>query len=163
MANNRTTSLVQRWFAIADSLQGISEVEKIWMRDASVSVPELLKPLAMMAGKLWLTKEGWGDEAYFDKSEFQVWFLKGYRSMDEHGKISEDLSNWIWARDGDFASMSADEIEDLAEWTQLPKTTHWYTGLGWILCEANEAERAQHVLGQAIELVYHIRRNNQWT
>lgn len=141
---------------MSDSLQGIIEVEKTWMRDASVSVPVLLKPLAMVAGKLWLTKKGWGDEAYFDKSQFQVWFLKGYRSLDEHGKISDDLSNWICARDCDFASMSADEIEDLAGWTQLPKTTHWYTGLGWILYEADEAERAQHVLGQAIELVRHI-------
>lgn len=147
---------------MADSLQGTGEIEKAWMHDASVSVPELLKPLAMVAGKLWLAKEGWGDEAYFDKSAFQVWFLKGYRSLDEHGKTSEDLSNWIWARDGHFLSMSADEIEDLAGWTQLPKSTHWYTSLGWILYEANEAERAQHVLGQAIELVRHIRPNNQW-
>lgn len=162
MANNGTTSLIQRWFAMADSLQGITEFEKNWMRHASVSVPELLKPLAMMAGKIWLTKNGWGDEAYFDKSEFQVWFLKGYRSLDEHGKISENLSNWIWARDGDFPSMSAVEIEGLAGWTQLPKTTHWYTGLGWILYEANKSERAQHVLGQAIELVCQIRHNNQW-
>lgn len=126
------------------------------MRDASVSVPKLLRPLAVVAGKLWLTKTGYGDDAYLDKSEFQVWFLKGYRSLDEQGNISEELSNWIWARDGHFRSMSADEIEDLATWTELPKTTHWYTGLGWILWEGNHEERARYVLNQAIELVGHM-------
>lgn len=132
------------------------------MRDVSVSVPKLLEPLAAIAAKIWLTKKGWGDEGYFDKSEFQVWFLKGYRSLDEQGHISEDLSNWIWSRDGHFRSMSADDIEDLAEWAQLHKTTHWYTGLGWILWEGNKVERAQYVLGQAIELVSHTPRENQW-
>ena len=131
------------------------------MRDASASVPELLKPLAVAAGKLWLTKKGYGDEAYLDKSEFEVWFLKGYRSLDEQGNISEQLSNFIWARDGHFRSMSADEIEELAVWTGLPKTTHWHTGLGWILWEASEEERARYFLNQAIELVRHIPHRTQ--
>lgn len=131
------------------------------MRDVSASVSKLLEPLAMTAAKIWLTKKGWGDAAYLDKSEFQVWFLKGYRSLDEQGNISEQLSNWIWARDSQFGSISADEIEDLAEWAQLPKTTHWYTGLGWILWEASETARAQNVLAQAIELVRHIPRQDQ--
>lgn len=132
------------------------------MRDASASVPELLRPLAVTAAKIWLTKKGWGDTAYLDKSEFQVWFLKGYKSMDEQGNLSENLSNWICARDVHFRSITADEIEDLANWTQLPKTTHWYTGLGWILWEASHVSRAQHFLSQAIELVCHIPLKNQW-
>ncbi|KAK2603101.1 hypothetical protein N8I77_009583 [Diaporthe amygdali] len=152
LANKRTTSLLQRWFAMADSLQGISPIKRSWMRDVSASKSKLLEPLAMTAAKIWLTKKGWGDAAYLDKSEFQVWFLKGYRSLDEQDNISEQLSNWIWARDSQFGSISADEIEGLAEWAQLPKTTHWYTGLGWILWEASETARAQNVLAQAIEL-----------
>lgn len=141
---------------MADRFNGIAPIKKTWMRTASASVPELLRPLAVTAAKIWLVKKGWGDAAYLDKSEFQVWFLKGYRCMDERGNLSENLSNWISARDGDVRSISADEIEDLANWAQLPKTSHWYTGLGWILWEASYTDRAQHVLGQAIEMVRHI-------
>lgn len=132
------------------------------MRDASTSVPQLLNPLAVTASKTWLTKKGWGDPAYLDKSEFQVWFLIGYRSLDEQGNISQQLSNWKSARDGHFRSISADEIEELANWAQLPKTAHWYTGLGWILFEMPDKMRAQHFLGQAIQTVRHISRKSQW-
>lgn len=127
---------------------------KSWMRDASESVPLLLRPLAVTAAKLWLTKKGWGDTAYLDKSEFQIWFLKGYRAMNEQGKLPEEFSSWNWDRDGNFESMTADEIEDLAEWAQLPKTTHWYTGVGWTLSQTWESERAQYILGLAIDTVF---------
>ncbi|POS70166.1 hypothetical protein DHEL01_v211436 [Diaporthe helianthi] len=153
LADKRTTSIIQHWFKTADAIEGISEDKKSWMRDASDSRLELLRPLAVTAAKLWLTKKGWGDIAYLDKSEFQVWFLKGYRSMDEQENLPEELSNWAWGREDGFALMSADEIEDLAGWAQLPKTAHWYTGLGWTLSQASQAEpaRAQHILGLAIE------------
>lgn len=131
------------------------------MRNASASVPELLKPLAVTASKIWLTKKGWGDTGYLDKSEFQVWFLKGYKALDEQGNTSQQFSNWKYARDSNLRSLGGDEIEDLANWSQLPKTTHWYTGLGWILWEASETERAQYFLGQAIELVRQISCENQ--
>lgn len=147
---------------MAGNLQCISQVKKSWMREASASVPELLKPLAVTAAKLWLTKKDWGGRGYWDKSEFQVWFLKGYMSLNERGNISEKMSSWIWARDSDFDHASADEIEDLAAWARLPQTAHWYTGLGWILFEGPDSARAQYILGQAIELVCRNPRKCQW-
>ncbi|KAJ3559868.1 hypothetical protein NPX13_g9478 [Xylaria arbuscula] len=154
LADNRTTSLLQRWFSKAATLDSFSEDEKTWMADASSSVPKLLEPLAMTAAKIWLTKESYKDVAYLDKSEFQVWFLKGYRALDERGHLPNDLSHWLYARDADFSKLSAREVEDLAEWANLEKTTHWYTGVGWILFEldSENSARAQEILTKAIEM-----------
>ncbi|KAI0100201.1 hypothetical protein GGR51DRAFT_551683 [Nemania sp. FL0031] len=154
LANNRTTSLLQRWFAKGAMLECFQEDERTWMAKAASSVPQLLEPLAMAAAKIWLTKKSYKDLAYLDKSEFQVWFLKGYRALDERGHIAENLANWIHARDLTFWRMQADEIEDLAEWANLEKTTHWYTGVGWIIHEGPRtcSARAQELLAKAIDL-----------
>lgn len=125
------------------------------MADAASSVPKLLEPLAITAAKIWLTKESYRDVAYLDKSEFQVWFLKGYRALDERGHVPDDLAHWIYARDLDFSKLSAREVEDLAEWANLEKTTHWYTGVGWTLHQLNSenSARAQEMLAKAIDMV----------
>jgi hypothetical protein len=134
-------------------MKGLNIDEAAWMKEASGSVPKLLEPLALTAAKMWLIKRSYQDDAYLDKSEFQVWFIKGYRGLDEKGHISEELSNWISARDLGFWDFSAAEIEDLAEWAGLEKTTHWYTGVGWIAWEASELQRAGELLEKAIEMV----------
>ncbi|KAI1429139.1 hypothetical protein F5Y12DRAFT_728265 [Xylaria sp. FL1777] len=154
LADNRTTSLLQRWFAKAATLGSFEEDEKTWMAAAASSVPKLLEPLAMTAAKMWLTKKSYKDAAYLDKSEFQVWFLRGYRALDERGHIPDNLASWIYARDLNFYSLEAADIEELAEWANLEKTTHWYTGLGWILYEgpSTNSERAQELLAKAIDM-----------
>ncbi|TGJ88629.1 hypothetical protein E0Z10_g27 [Xylaria hypoxylon] len=154
LADNKTTSVLQRWFTKAATLGSFEEDESRWMLEAASSVPKLLEPLAMTAATSWLTKSSYNDSAYLDKSEFKVWFLKGYRALDEHGHISENLANWIYARDAHFFGMEATEIEDLAEWANLEKTTHWYTGVGWILYEgpSTNSARAQELLTKAIEM-----------
>jgi hypothetical protein len=155
LANNRVTSLLQRWFTKATKLACFKEDETTWVSDAAKSVPKLLEPLARTAAKMWLTKKNYKDIEYLHKSEFQVWFLKGYRTLSDRGHIAEDLANWIPARDLNFFSMTASEIEELAEWADLEKTTHWYTGVGWILYEAGSkySARAQEMLTKAIEMV----------
>ncbi|KAI1274586.1 hypothetical protein F5Y07DRAFT_211773 [Xylaria sp. FL0933] len=154
LADNRTTSLLQRWFAKVAMLGSWEEDEKAWMAAAASSVPKLLEPLAKTAAKMWLTKRSYKDAAYLDKSEFQVWFIKGYRALDERGNIPDKLANWIYARDLDFSSLDAAEIEELAEWADLEKTTHWYTGVGWILYELPtiNSARAQELLAKAIDM-----------
>ncbi|KAJ8130790.1 hypothetical protein O1611_g2838 [Lasiodiplodia mahajangana] len=154
LASNRTTTMLQRWFAKGAILERFQEDERTWMAKAASSVPQLLEPLAMTAAKIWLTKKSYRDIAYLDKSEFQVWFLQGYRALDERGYIAENLANWIYARDLSFWRMQAAEIEDLAEWANLEKTTHWYTGVGWIVHEASRTSsaRAQELLAKAIDM-----------
>ncbi|KAJ8115755.1 hypothetical protein ONZ43_g4594 [Nemania bipapillata] len=153
LGNNRTTSMLQRWFKKASTF-ACFEDEAIWMSEAATSVPKLLEPLAMTAARMWLVKKSYRDVAYLDKSEFQVWFLKGYRSLDDSGHIAENLANWIQARDLHFYETPPSEIEELAEWANLEKTTHWYTGVGWILHEGPPdcSARAQELLAKAIEM-----------
>lgn len=153
LANNHTTSVLQKWFASAEGLDSFTEEQTAWMKEAAGSVRKLLEPLARTASRIWLVKKSYQDQAYLDKSEFQVWFLKGYQALDDHGVISKELSTWIHARDFRFWDLSVAEIEGLAEWAELEKTTHWYTGVGWILFEANEFARARELLEKAIELV----------
>ena len=123
------------------------------MRAASESARTLVAPLARTAAKMWLTKSGFDDMAYLDKSEFQVWFLKAYMALGEDWSVPDDISNFIWAWNGSFYDMSSVDILPLAEWAQLEKTTHWYTGVGWILWEASEVDSALEMLEKAIELV----------
>lgn len=106
----------------------------------------------MTAAKLWLTEKDYYDDACTYRSEFQVWFLWGYRYLNDIGEISEKFIHYI---DGDFKfrGFTAAAIEDLAERAHLDKTTHWYTGVGWILYRANKTERAIELLEKAIDLV----------
>ncbi|KAI0879066.1 hypothetical protein GGS24DRAFT_486796 [Hypoxylon argillaceum] len=154
LANNRATSMLQRWFTKAAGLACFEEDETTWMLEAASSVPKLLEPLAVTAAKMWLTKKSYKDVAYLDKCPFQVWFLKGYRALDERGHIAENLANWIASRDLNFDRIQPSEIEELAEWANLEKTTHWYTGGGWILHEGpcTHSARAQEMLAKAIEM-----------
>lgn len=160
LANNRATSMLQRWFTKAAGLACFEEDETTWMLEAASSVPKLLEPLAVTAAKMWLTKKSYKDVAYLDKCPFQVWFLKGYRALDERGHIAENLANWIASRDLNFDRIQPSEIEELAEWANLEKTTHWYTGVGWILHEGpcTHSARAQEMLAKAIEMVRLISR-----
>ena len=123
------------------------------MQEASQSVPSLLRPLAETAAKIWLAKSGYDSVEYLDKSEFEVWFLKGYLALSVDGSIPAGFANFIWDRDSSISHFTADELKQLAEWAQLERTTHWYTGLGWIPWKGGENDDAVQMLKEAIELV----------
>lgn len=170
LSNNRTTSVLQRWFSKADKKDCFDHDEIAWMKGASKSVRKLLEPLAMTTAKMWLTKTSYGDLAYLDKSEFQVWFLKGYQALDNDGHTTEALSSWIHARDLRFNTLPASEIEALAEGTGLEKTTHWYTGVGWIVgieARGEKGARSRELMAKAIEMVIFftlgIQNAGRWT
>jgi hypothetical protein len=152
-SSDRIIKLIQQWFTQAQKASSLNLAEIAWMTAASESAQDLLKPLATTAAKMWLTKSGYDSDAYRDKSEFQVWFLKGYLALCTDGKLPDNLINFVWARDGNFYGMTGEEIESMAEWAGLEKTTHWYTGVGWILYELGETDRALELLAKAIELV----------
>ncbi|KAH6880828.1 hypothetical protein B0T10DRAFT_565559 [Thelonectria olida] len=126
---SRENDECERWFSSAAKLGGCSNKQAAWMQEAARPVKIFLEPVAKSAAKRWLAKTGYNDERYLDKSEFQ-------------------FSNWIFARDGGFYPLSATEIEGLAKWAGPEKTTHWYTGVGWILYEACEYERAVELLSK---------------
>ena len=148
---NGTIKLIQQWFR-QTNIPPIQDPAKIlWMKAASTSARVLLEPLAKTAAKIWLTKSGYDDLAYLDKSGFQIWFLKMYMTLDVDGHVSDELANFVWSRNG--FSINGQEVEPLAEWAGLERTTHWYSGVGWTLYESGEVDRALTLLAKAIEMV----------
>ena len=150
-ANGNAIKTVQNWLRVAPSTGDVKKDG--WAQSASVSAKALLKPLARVAASMWLTKLDYEDEAYCDKSEFQVLFLKAYLSMEDSGEVSSDIANFVWARDGTMYGLSQDEVEKMAAWADLEKSTHWYTGLGWTLFEATHYDAALAYCQKAIDMV----------
>ena len=73
---------IQAWFAEAHLVaQFFDEEALVWMKAASASTRELLKPLMMTAASFWLTKSGYNSREYTNKSELFVWVLHGYNNM----------------------------------------------------------------------------------
>ena len=156
LGNNRKTAPLQDWLAMAAEYHELDSKQRSWASLASESFVELLKPLAMAAARSWLTKKDYEDPAYaayYDKSVFTVWFLKGYRALNDAGELPENLANFNESRDMDLSKLTAAEIQELAEWAGLERTTHWYTGVGWILYEASKFEPALKSLNKAVEMV----------
>lgn len=123
------------------------------MINASKSVKDLLHPLALSAAKIWLAKPSYDSEMYYDKSEFQICFLRGYLSMNADGQVSDELKDWNWARDGATIKLPVDEIKRLAEWAHLDKSTHWYASVGWVVWQAGYPKQAEDLLLKAVQLV----------
>jgi hypothetical protein len=79
LGTNRHTKALTAWFGESESVaSGYGDDAKAWMKSASRSIKELLRPLAMTAATQWLTKPGYDSGEYLSKSEFLVWLLQGY-------------------------------------------------------------------------------------
>lgn len=52
-----------------------------WMKLSVVSAKEFFRPLMIVLSKMWLTKTGFGDIGYLDKSQLHVLVLHGYFKM----------------------------------------------------------------------------------
>ena len=72
-------------------------------------------------------------------------------SKDENGLVTEELRDWAWYK-ACFWNLEAEEIKRLADWAQLEHTTHWHTGLGWILMEGLYYEPAIQNFEKALNL-----------
>ena len=52
-----------------------------WMKVASKSTRELVQPWVKTLASIWLTKTGFDDDSYLDKSERLVWLMHGLTSL----------------------------------------------------------------------------------
>jgi tetratricopeptide (TPR) repeat protein len=161
LSSNIHTKSVQVWFGQSENLASdFSDEAKLWMKEASSSRRELLRPLAAAAAAQWLTKPGYDSQLNRYKSEFQVWVIHGYLgtvrspcanckskltrkpfTKNEDGALGDEFSNWAWYK-CTFDDIPPQKLQHLAEWAQLAKTTHWYAGLGWIMMEGHYYEQA---------------------
>lgn len=84
IVTNRYTQVLRQWFRELATLKdntGFEPSELEWIHKSAPSAKELLRPLALVAGHLWLFKTGPDDRAYINKSQFRVWLLNGYYVM----------------------------------------------------------------------------------
>jgi hypothetical protein len=78
-ATNKYSNIVRGIFEKAVSAFG--EDERAWVKEAVLSAKALFKPLAMACARAWLTKTGWDDEGYLDKSERKASILYAYHKL----------------------------------------------------------------------------------
>ncbi|TAQ86604.1 hypothetical protein B7494_g5067 [Chlorociboria aeruginascens] len=134
IATDRHCKTIQTWLGDADLIPHLFDEEALtWMRLASGSIKELLKPLMTTAASLWLTKSGFTKDGYRDFSTpgiFCIWLLNAYSKMDDNGAISDDIRDWAWYKCS-LRELGADTIQRLADETQIEHTKYWHMALGW--------------------------------
>ena len=147
--------LLQKWFALAESVKPITWSEKmvLWMASASENYEALLRPSITAASKIWLVKSGFDSYDYHDRGEFQVWLIHGWLSWVAIGKPPAEMDELRWRRNThDFSTLSPERLESLANCANLEHDVHWHIGIGWILMAGHFYEPAITHFRQAIDL-----------
>ena len=73
------SSLVRK--IIAEYVEDLEECQRNWALSVKESTQALFKPLIAACAKKWLTKTGWDDVAYLDKSEEEVRIMYAYSTL----------------------------------------------------------------------------------
>ncbi|KAL5353031.1 hypothetical protein ACLOAV_001060 [Pseudogymnoascus australis] len=114
-----------------------------WMKLSVGSAKEFYRPLMIVMSKIWLTKTGFDDNEYFDRSQLPVVVLHGYFTTHSDGDGSrgpsvEDFANCsIHVRDIPLESMRT-----YAEWAGIEKTAHWHIGLASTMMDGGYSDAA---------------------
>jgi hypothetical protein len=85
-ATDQYLRIVQYWFGEVEKrdmeqLEGVDPAARTWMKSASGSLKELLRPAMMASSRIWLTKPGFSRSDYADKDEFALWILYSWWSL----------------------------------------------------------------------------------
>ncbi|KAL8996738.1 MAG: hypothetical protein Q9169_003808 [Polycauliona sp. 2 TL-2023] len=142
LASGTHTTFIRTWLAYADQMSHRSDQDALsWMAAASKDTRELVRPWVQVLAQIWLTKSGFDDEAYRDKSERLVRLMHGLTSLDENGIIAPSLQDFAFYQ-LDFTKIPAVRLRELANHAQDDSSLHWYTGLAWIYMEGFHYEEA---------------------
>lgn len=88
---SKYSSLVRK--IIGDYVENLDGNQKEWALTAAKSTRTLFQPLMAICASTWLTKEGWDDPAYLDKSEREVWIMYACSTLVSH--LVFDRVPWI--------------------------------------------------------------------
>ncbi|KAI4250306.1 MAG: hypothetical protein L6R42_008766, partial [Xanthoria sp. 1 TBL-2021] len=142
LASSTHTKGIRTWLAYGDEMSHrFDESALLWMAAASRDTRELVRPWVQTLARVWLTKSGFDDDAYMDKSERLVWLMHGLTSLDENGNIASILQDFAFYQ-LDFTKVSAARLRELADYAYDNGSPHWHTGLAWIYMEAFYFEEA---------------------
>ncbi|KAL9046447.1 MAG: hypothetical protein Q9214_000714 [Letrouitia sp. 1 TL-2023] len=149
---SKYSSLVRK--IIGDYVENLDGDQREWALTAAKSTRTLFQPLMATCASTWLSKEGWDDPAYLDKSEREVWIMYACSTLTDDGKNEGSVD--IFNVDNGFWNIALDTLEFLANIEPVPKSAHFYAGLAWIMMEAEEAtytDRAIEYFKKALELL----------
>ncbi|KAL9614237.1 MAG: hypothetical protein Q9167_001258 [Letrouitia subvulpina] len=151
---SKYSSLVRK--IIGDYVENVAENQREWALTAAKSTRTLFQPLMAACARTWLTKEGWDDPAYLDKSERVVWIMYACNTSTNDGNNEGSVDIDIFDVNNGFDNIPLDTLESLANVEPVPKSAHFYAGLAWIMMEAEEAEytdRAIKYFKKALDLL----------
>ncbi|KAL6716248.1 hypothetical protein ACLMJK_005814 [Lecanora helva] len=149
---SKYSSLVRK--IIGDYAEDVDEDQKEWAVGAAKSARTLFQPLRAACARTWLTKTGWDDPAYLDKSEKEVWIMFAFSTLTDDGDNEGSVD--IFNVDNGFWNIALDTLEKLANSEPVPKSAHFYAGVAWILMEAMEDDytyRAIEYFKKALDLL----------
>lgn len=88
LSTSRFSSLVRK--SISEHIDELDEGQRDWASSVKMSARALFQPLNVACARKWLTKTGWDDPGYLDKSELQVWIMYAYSKLvsrrESHGR-----------------------------------------------------------------------------
>ncbi|KAL8911344.1 MAG: hypothetical protein Q9171_003471 [Xanthocarpia ochracea] len=114
----------------------VEEEQRSWALSAVESARKLFQPLMAACVRRWLTKKGWDDPDYLDKSERVVWIIYACITMRDDGNNEGSVE--IFNSDNVLRHIALDTLESLANIEPVPKSAHFYAGLAWIMMQAKE-------------------------
>ena len=76
---SKYSSLVRK--IIGDYAEDVEDEQREWALSAAKSARTLFQPLMVACAWKWLTKKGWDDPAYLDKSEREVWIMYAFSTL----------------------------------------------------------------------------------
>lgn len=88
LSTSRFSSLVRK--IISEHIDELDKGQRDWVLSVKASARALFQPLNVACAMKWLTKTGWDDQGYLDKSERQVSIMYAYSklvsSLKSHGR-----------------------------------------------------------------------------
>ncbi|OQN99698.1 hypothetical protein B0A48_14468 [Cryoendolithus antarcticus] len=126
---------------ISQNIAHLDDPYREWAGRVSLSTPALFECLTKECSRRWLTKTGYEDAAYLSKSQTESWLLYAFNSLGEDGCDEDEPPVFYYG-----TSIPLADIESAAALHMHVKNEHWYTGVAWIMMEANQEEHTRKAI-----------------
>ncbi|GAM84755.1 hypothetical protein ANO11243_027560 [Dothideomycetidae sp. 11243] len=160
VSEDRYLRLVQTWFGDVDTLLPHTQWDEpkvAWMRAASTSLKDLLRPAMLSASKIWLVRSSLDSVDHLEKGEFPCYLLHCWLEWCETGVRPTFRLKPVWVQDIKWrSSLTPARLESLANWAGFEHDANWYTYLGWAMIQGWHWEAAALRLLQAVQLEQNI-------
>ncbi|MCJ1358985.1 MAG: hypothetical protein MMC33_008985 [Icmadophila ericetorum] len=159
LSDKKIIKAILGWFKDVESLDDIDSEDIAFMRDASKSLKDLLKPFATYCSQIWLTKKGYDiDKHIFIDPEDYVIFLHYYHGLNDKDDDDKNESEETEEKQQvGLVDLSEERIKELSDLADVEKSAVWYARLAKILRDAGHTDPAIPLFTKALEIS-----SNQW-